>query len=436
MVAASVRELRGGNIQNALPGPLRNEVHDASQILVGIPEAHTPADTALKVAGAAAEEESDHALVLVPDIHRPVQFRHVGLQRKPPQKAVPEGFELRKSGLYLSRSGKSIHHPEGLGLVDEIPGRAGNDGPFVMPGLTGHLKLLLWLVLHIPQHKNELLRGAGRQGYVETVRSNGAPPMRHGIAGLTCQHLKRCFKSVIHTQEGFPVRIEAVEGPVHTKEGIMVPAFAVFRLVVDDIPLHFHFSGGKVALEILHIRRGIPQAPFGKRVQLDALGRRADVGKPHAVHLAAVADGDEEKDIGLYAVPTAFDAGITHTMPALIALQRRFARFPAGIPHAVSVLYIIIPASGIHGDAVIAVAQDAAEFGILAEAIAAGSVGNEGEEILRTHVVDPRPRRIRPGYHIFAGSVVKMSECLHCCPLFSSVFKYTHFHAFFVNLRR
>jgi hypothetical protein len=128
-----------------------------------------------------------------------------------------------------------------------------------------------------------------------------------------------------------------------------------------------------------------------------------------------MADGDEEKGIGLQAVLAALDPGITHAVPALIAVQGGLAGLPAGIPHAVSILDIIIPAPCVHGNAVIPVTQDAAELGVPAEAITACGVGNEGEEILRTHVVDPRPGRIRPGYHIFAGSVLKMSECLHCC---------------------
>ena len=78
VVASAVRELRGGNVQDALPGPFRNKVHYAREVLVGVTEAHSTADSAFKVAGASAEEEGDHALVLVPDIHGAVQFRDIG----------------------------------------------------------------------------------------------------------------------------------------------------------------------------------------------------------------------------------------------------------------------------------------------------------------------------------------------------------------------
>ena len=78
VVTSAIRELRGGNVQDALPGPFRDKVHYAREILVGVAEAHSTADSAFKVAGASAEEEGDHALVLVPDIHGAVQFRDIG----------------------------------------------------------------------------------------------------------------------------------------------------------------------------------------------------------------------------------------------------------------------------------------------------------------------------------------------------------------------
>ena len=71
-------------------------------------------------------------------------------------------------------------------------------------------------------------------------------------------------KLVVESHECFAVGIETVYGCIDTVEGVVIAAFLVFRLVVDDRPVHFHLSRGEVTLEVLHVRSGIPQAPFGK----------------------------------------------------------------------------------------------------------------------------------------------------------------------------
>ena len=40
VISASVRKLRGCNVQDTLPGTLRDQMDEAKQILTGIPEAH------------------------------------------------------------------------------------------------------------------------------------------------------------------------------------------------------------------------------------------------------------------------------------------------------------------------------------------------------------------------------------------------------------
>lgn len=51
MIGAAVRELRGGDIQNALPRPFRNDMHEAQQVLTRIAEAHAAPHAAFEVAG-------------------------------------------------------------------------------------------------------------------------------------------------------------------------------------------------------------------------------------------------------------------------------------------------------------------------------------------------------------------------------------------------
>ena len=51
----------------------------------------------------------------------------------------------------------------------------------------------------------------------------------------------------------------------------MVAALLVFRFVVDDATVDFHLSGREVALEVLHIGSGVPQAPLLEREQFQTL---------------------------------------------------------------------------------------------------------------------------------------------------------------------
>ena len=245
------------------------------------------------------------------------------------------------------------------------------------------------------------------------MRGDGAPAMGHGVPGSPGEHLLRCVEPVVHADEGLAVRVEAVECAIHAEEGVMVAALAVFGLVVQDVPLDLHLARGQVPLEVLHVRRGVPEAPFHEGIELEGLLHRARVRELHPVHLAAVADGHEEKDIGLQAVLLPRHTGIAHAVAALIEVQRRLAGLPARIPDGVAVLDIIIAPAVVHRHPVVTVPQDPAELGVLAEAVAAGGVGNQGEEILRAHVVDPRPRGGGIRDDVFAVRVVEMSETFH-----------------------
>ena len=397
MIAAAVRELGGSDVQDALARPLRDQVTDACEILVAVAEAHAPADAALKIAGTAAEEEGDHALVLVPDVDRAVQFRDCRSHGEAAEESVPESPELRKSSIHLQRTGKGLHHRPCRCLVDN--GR--------------RHELSLRRVLHIAQYKDKFLGGTGLQGDVEAGRRHRAPAVRYRLARCPGQHLLRGIEAVIQPDKTFPIRIEAVKRPVGAIEGIMVSALAILGLMVDSIRFHFHLSGREVALEVFHVSGSIPQAPLQKSVKMEKLANRTGVGNPDPVYFASMADGNEEKLVDPYAILLPRDAGITHAMAAFVEVQRSLAGLPTRTPDAIPVLDIEIAATGIHGHPVVTVAQDAAKFGVPAKTVAAGRIGNQGEEILRSHIIDPGPRGIGPGDHIFARSVVKMSEIVH-----------------------
>ncbi len=152
----------------------------------------------------------------------------------------------------------------------------------------------------------------------------------------------------------------------------MVTPFTIFGLMINDTALHLHLPGRKIALEILHVGRGVPQTPLHEREEFEFFPGSPRVGKEQTLQFTPISYRHEEQKFRAQAVFLSGNASITHSMTALISIERSLARFPAGIPDNIPVFYIKIPPAVIHRHAIITVAHNPAEFGITAEAIPAG----------------------------------------------------------------
>lgn len=97
VVAPAVLELRGGDVEDALPCTVRHLMHEPHQVLVRIAETHAPAYAAFEIAGRAREAERDHTLVLVPDVDHPVEPRLAALDAERAEQPVPIGAQLLPS---------------------------------------------------------------------------------------------------------------------------------------------------------------------------------------------------------------------------------------------------------------------------------------------------------------------------------------------------
>ena len=78
-----------------------------------------------------------------------------------------------------------------------------------------------------------------------------------------------------------------------------------------------------------------------------------------------------------------------------------------------------ITSAHIDGNVVIAISCDAAQSGILIEAIAARRVGNKRKEALRSEVVYPRIGSFGGSDDVFSVSVVKITEFHTLCSFLS-----------------
>ena len=157
----------------------------------------------------------------------------------------------------------------------------------------------------------------------------------------------------------------------------MIAAFLVFRLVVDDRPVHFHLSRGEVTLEVLHVRSGIPQAPFGKREQFEFSHFGRSIPQGQLLHLSPGLQWDEEEQAGFDAVFGSGDAGVAHAVATLVTVECSLAGLPGGRPYVAAFIDVEVASPVVHRHVVVAVAGDAAELGVLVEGIASGGIGDE-----------------------------------------------------------
>ena len=74
---------------------------ESQKILTGVAESHAATETALIVAGGPAHVERYHALVLVPDIHGPVEFFAARPYLVARKKIFPVDPELVQGGVEL-----------------------------------------------------------------------------------------------------------------------------------------------------------------------------------------------------------------------------------------------------------------------------------------------------------------------------------------------
>ena len=164
VVGAAVGKLRSRDVQNPLPGPLRDHVHEAQQVLAGVPEAHAPARAAFKVGGGAAHVEGDHALVLVPGVDHEVHVFIRGANLKIGEQARPIPAQLQEGGLALFLCPVAVHQRVGPPLVDDAGGG----------------ELLRLRIFDVPQAQEQMLLLSRFQVHVELHRAHRGPALGHG----------------------------------------------------------------------------------------------------------------------------------------------------------------------------------------------------------------------------------------------------------------
>ncbi len=122
VISRTILKLGRGDIDDALSCPIRNQMHEAEQVLVGITEAHASADAGFIVRSRAGHVECDHALVLIPDVHHAVHFVVLCFGMVDRKQISPVVFQFLESVLYLLIILVAINHCPGTCLVDDALG--------------------------------------------------------------------------------------------------------------------------------------------------------------------------------------------------------------------------------------------------------------------------------------------------------------------------
>ena len=291
VVTAAVGELCRSDVDDTLARPLGDEVDEADEILVGVAEAHTTADATLEERGGTTHAERHHALVLVPDIHHTVELVVARLSAEDAKEAGPITVQLGKSFVHLLHSVVSIDDGVCLLFVDDVVETV---LATVVTVLVNPFTVLLFLDIAEDEDKVAVLTRLERDVYL--MDGDRAPAVRHGVAAVTLSHGVGHALLRIETDEGLAVGVEALDRTVDMIESVMVTTLPVFGLMVDRRPLDLHLSRGEVALEVLHIRGSVPQAPLLEREHRQMLLLLTVIREGHTLHLAVGMERHEEED--------------------------------------------------------------------------------------------------------------------------------------------
>ena len=400
MIGTAVCKLRGGNVQNTLPRPFRNDVYKSEQVLTRIAEAHPAAHAAFKIAGRAAHVERDHALVLVPDIHHPVDLLVAGLGVVVGEQCVPVPVQRVHCRVKLCRGTVFSDHRVCARLVDH----------------AGRGEFLILRVFHIAETKEKLPRLAGPQRHMELHRADRRPAVgdRIGAAAVLDRFGQR--RRAVEADKGVARGIEAVIRAVRPEHGIVIPPLAVFGFVINGVRLQLDLADGEVPLEVGAVVHRVPEAELYIGEHIERLFRGSPIFQRQPDEQAVVALRDQQRLCGRNTIFLPLDHAVAEAVAAGIAVQLRFRGLPAGVPDGIAVFDVNMEALLIDRAVVVAVAGQPAQPRVAIEAVAARRIRQECEKILAPQVVDPRQRRARACDHVFTPLIVKETK-LHPKPL-------------------
>ena len=198
--------------------------------------------------------------------------------------------------------------------------------------------------------------------------------MCHAVLWLAFHHAIRVSKLIIESDERLAVGVETIHRDIHTIVCEMISTLLIFSLMIYGTTVNLHFTRREIALEVFHIRSGIPQTPLSKRKEFQRTFLLTMIRECEFLHFAPFLERYKEKHTCLHTVLRASDARVVHAMTTFIAVERCLARLPSWVPNRVTILNIEVTTAIVHRHSIVAIARDATELGILEERISTSSV--------------------------------------------------------------
>ena len=128
-------------------------MHKTGKVLVGISEAHSPADSRFEIACRTGKAECNHTLVLVPDVHHPVKTWFGALNPVLVEQIVPDRLKFGKCRIHGLWSRKAVYNGLCLGFVNN----------------TRSLPLCILSILDITQNKDQFFGFTRAEGYFNAM---------------------------------------------------------------------------------------------------------------------------------------------------------------------------------------------------------------------------------------------------------------------------
>ena len=217
MVCAAVFELSGSDVNDTLLCALRNQMHEAEQILTGVTEAHAASGTGFVVGSGTGHVEGDHTLVLVPDIDHAVDFFIGRIDCIFCKQCIPVFIQLCEGGIDLRI---------GLEAGEQLFCRCFIDDTRLFP-------FLFFWIFSVAEHKDQAAGFSRGKRETDLVCGDRRPAACDGIAAAAVLDSLRIGALAVSADKGVPACVEAVDRSVDTEVRVVISALAVFGLVID-----------------------------------------------------------------------------------------------------------------------------------------------------------------------------------------------------------
>ena len=370
-------------------------MNEAEDILIGISEAHSSADTALEIWCGTWKVECYHALILVPDVYHSVYLviRCVNIDNA--EKSVPSCLEFFKTCGYLFRSVILLDHCESLFLIDSN---------------AVSLELLVNRHFNIAEDKYKSLWLARSKCYLLVVWSDRWPAVCKWVVSLACFNSLWVMEAVIKTDKWISVCIIAVYLVIYCIECKVISSVSVFCLVIDSWAYYLNTACAEVSLEVCAVVLSVPKTPLCKWEEWECFFFIALVCENYLLNFAVIVLRYKECSLSLKSVLLTCDDSIAHTMTALIKIKLCLYRWPARIPDSFAVFNIEISSAHVDRHVVVTVTSYSSQSCVLIEGIASCCVGDKWEEFLCAKIVYPWIWRSWIADDIFLFHVIKMTK--------------------------